>query len=101
MTMKKYVYQEREIEVQQRKERKVPDVVQLIPCNHDMYAVFNDEGGKYKCRVLMYALCSDGQVYPLHFDSWLGISLLGEAVYGVDEYELEGGEIYQEGGKQE
>ncbi len=86
-------YQERQIEVQQRKERKVPDIVQLIPCNHDLYAVFNDENEKYKYKVLMYALCSDGQIYPLHFDSWLGISLLSEAVYDVDEYELEGGEV--------
>lgn len=95
-------YQEKEIEVEQRKLRRVvPNIVQIIPCNCDMYAVFNDDdGGKYKCKILMYALCDDGKVYPLYFDSWLGISLLYDAAFDVDGYELEGGEIWQEGEKQ-
>lgn len=48
----------------------------------------------------MYALCDDGEVYPLYFDSWLGISLLYDAAFDVDGYELEDGEIWQEGEKQ-
>lgn len=93
-------YQEREIEVQQPKPLKVPKILQIIPCNHDMYAVYNcDNGEKYKSKVLMYALCDDGEIYPLCFDNWLGICSLVGAVYDVDGYELEGGEIWQDGGK--
>ena len=86
-------YQEREIEVRQQAKVKTPNIVQIIPCTHDMYAVFNDGGNQYKSKVLMYALCDDGNVYPLYFDAWLGVSLLINTVYDVDGYELEGGEI--------
>ena len=93
-------YQEREIEVQQPKPMKVPKVLQIIPCNDAMYAVYNCDGGKkYKSKVLMYALCDDGEIYPLCFDNWLGVCSLVEAVYDVVGYELEGGEIWQDGGK--
>ena len=89
-------YQEREIETQKNPERKMPNIVQIIPCNHDMYAVFGDvDGEKYKSKVLMFALCDDGEIYPLHFDSWLGICSLFNAVYDVPNYELENGEIWQ------
>ena len=93
-------YLEKEMEVQQRAQRQVPDIVQIIPCNWNMYAVVRgDDGAENKYRVLVFALCNDGQVYPLYFDSWLGISILYSAIYDVDGYELEGGEICQEGGK--
>lgn len=40
-------YQEKEIEVEQRKLRRiVPNIAQIIPCNCDMYAVFNDDDGE-------------------------------------------------------
>ena len=95
-------YLEKEIEVQQRAQRQVPEIVQIVPCSQSMYAVVRgDDGTESKYRVLVFALCSDGQVYPLHFDSWLGISVLCSAAYDVDGYELEGGEIFQEGGIQE
>lgn len=60
------------------------------------------EGGcKYK--VLLYALCSDGEVYPLFFDDWYGVCLSYDALVCVDKYELEGGEVVYmpEGGEQE
>lgn len=95
-------YREREIkkEIKWSRPTKVPKIKQLLPCMHDMYAVMqDDEGYSYKCKVLMYALCDDGEIYPLYFDHELGISPLDEAVYDVCVYELEGGEIWQEGGK--
>lgn len=95
-------YQERENkkEIKWSRPTEVPKIKQLLPCMHDMYAVMrDDEGYSYKCKVLMYALCNDGTIYPLYFDHELGISSLDEAVYDVCKYELEGGEIWQEGGK--
>ena len=88
--------QEREIEIPKKRERKVPNIVQIIPCTQDMYAVFGEDGGeKYKSKVLMFALCEDGEIYPLHFDSWLGVCSLVDAVYDMNGYELENGEIWQ------
>lgn len=96
-------YQEREIkkEIKWNRPTEVPKIKQLLPCMHDMYAVMRDDDGySYKCKVLMYALCNDGEIYPLYFDHELGISPLDEAVYDVCGYELEGGEVYSpEGGK--
>ena len=96
-------YQERETkkEIKWSRPTEVPKIKQLLPCMHDMYAVMqDDEGNIYKCKVLMYALCDDGEIYPLYFDHELGISPLDEAVYDVCGYELEGGEVYSpEGGK--
>ncbi len=64
-----------------------------------MYAVFNDDGGgKYKNKVLMYALCDNGKVYPLDFDRRHGVSPLSEA----ELYEMKNGvKCLMEGGKQE
>lgn len=93
-------YQEKE--VKWHKPKEVPKIRQLLPCNHDMYAVMTDSDGmEYKCKVLMYALCDDGEIYPLYFDSWLGISPLSEAVFEVELYEMEKGVICQDGGKQD
>ena len=94
-------YQERENKkIKWSRPTEVPKIKQLLPCMHDMYAVMrDDEGYSYKCKVLMYALCNDGAIYPLYFDHELGISPLDEAVYDVCKYELEGGEIWPEGGK--
>ena len=88
-------YREVEVEVPKKSERKVPKIVQLIPCTHDLYAVYGEDGEKYKSRVLMFALCNDQQIYPLHFDVWMGVCLLDEAVFDVDGYELENGEIWE------
>lgn len=94
-------YQEKEIKW--NKPTEVPKIKQLLPCNHDMYAVMTDSDGKEcKCKVLMYALCNDGEIYPLYFDNWLGISPLSEAAFDVELYEMENGVIYSlEGEKQE
>lgn len=90
-------YQERDIEIPKKRERKVPKIVQLIPCTHDLYAIYGEDGGeKYKYKVIMFALCDDGEVYPLHFDNWFGVSLLHDAVYEVNSYEMPGGEIWEE-----
>jgi len=92
-------YQEKAIkkEIQWNKPKKVPKIKQILPCNDTMYAVMtNSDGVEYKCKVLMYALCDDGEIYPLYFDSWLGISTLSEAAFDVELYELEGGKnIFQ------
>lgn len=86
--------------VKWHKPKEVPKIKQILPCYDTMYALLTDgDGGQYKCKVLMYALCNDGEIYPLYFDHELGISPLDEAVYDVCGYELEGGEIWQEGGK--
>lgn len=70
----------------------VSKIKQILPCNHDMYAIMTDsDGKKYRRKVLMYALCSDGDIYPLHFDELLGVSLLYEAAFDVDSYEMEKG----------
>lgn len=88
-------YQEKELK--RSKPRTVPKIKQILPCNHDMYAVVTDsDGAKHKYKVLMYALCSDGEIYPLHFDNMIGVSQIDEAVFDVDSYELEGGEIFPE-----
>ena len=72
----------------------VPKINQILPCNHDMYAMITDsDGEKYKRKVLMYALCDDGEVYPLYFDNEFGVSPLYDAAYDVDEYEIGEGEI--------
>lgn len=95
-------YQEREIEVRQPKPLKIPKILQIIPCNHDMYAVAKDpDGGECRYKVLMYVLCNDGEVYPLFFDDWYGVCLLCDALFCADRYELEGGEVVYspEGGK--
>lgn len=92
-------YQEKEIKW--HRSTGVPEIKQILPCNDNMYALLTDgDGEKYKCKVLMYALCDDGAIYPLYFDSWLGISPLSEAAFDVELYEMEDGIIYsQEGGK--
>ena len=97
-------YQERKIkkEIKWSRPTEAPKIKQLLLCTHDMYAVMmTADGESYKCKVLMYALCDDGEVYPLYFDRDIGISPLSEAAFDVCGYELEDGEIYQEGGKQE
>lgn len=92
-------YQEKEIK--RSKPTKMPEIRQIIPCNHDMYAVVRDsDGGEHKYKVLLYTLCNDGEVYPLFYDDWYGVCLSADALFCVDRYELEGGEVYSpEGGK--
>lgn len=60
-----------------------PEIIQIIPCNDEMYAVFNeaDAGEKSRSKVLAFALCDDRCVYPLMFDGELGISLLSDNEY--------------------
>ncbi|MDE7321313.1 MAG: hypothetical protein K2N73_01045 [Lachnospiraceae bacterium] len=96
-------FQERKVKAERNKPYTRPIIRQIIPCNHDMYAVVRDsDGGECKYRVLLYALCSDGEVYPLFFDDWYGVCLSADALFCADRYELEGGEVYSpEGGKQE
>jgi len=85
-------YQESE-QCEPKKIFRTPEIKQVIPCNHDMYAVVTDSAGKeYKRKVLMYALCDDGCIYPLHFDSELGISVLYDT-FDVDRYEMEGRDV--------
>lgn len=96
-------YQERENkkEIKWSRPAEVPKIKQILPCMHDMYAVVKDtDGGEYKYKVLLYALCNDGEVYPLFYDNWYGVCLSNDALFCADRYELEGGEVYlPEGGK--
>lgn len=95
-------FQERRVKTEQSKAYKRPIIRQIIPCSHDMYAVVKDsDGGECKYKVLLYALCSDGEVYPLFYDNWYGVCLSDDAVFCADRYELEGGEVVYspEGGK--
>lgn len=71
-----------------------PEIKQIIPCNSEMYAVMaGSDGMRWKCKVLMYALCSDGEVHPLHFDNLLGVSQIGEVIQNVESYVMEGGTV--------
>ncbi|MDE6365741.1 MAG: hypothetical protein K2L86_16030 [Lachnospiraceae bacterium] len=89
-----------EKEIRWHKPKEIPKIKQILPCNHDIYAVMTDSDGmEYKCKILMYALCDDGEVYPLYFDSWLGISSLSEAVFDVELYEMKNGVIYSPEGE--
>lgn len=62
---------------------KYPNIIQIIPCNDEKYAVFDevDTGEAAKSKVLAFGLCDDGCVYPLMFDGELGISLLSDNEY--------------------
>lgn len=74
---------------------KTPKIKQIIPCNDIMYAVMTDgDGEERKCKVLMHALCDNGEVYPLYFDPEYGISPLDEAAFDVGLYEMENGVVY-------
>lgn len=57
----------------------IPEIKQITHCNEHLYAVFNDgdTGGEYKEKVLAFALCDDGCVYPLVFDYEFGIGMPG------------------------
>lgn len=58
------------------KRENVPKIVQIVPCNIEMYALTDTEdGGKFKNRVLLFALCDDGEIYPIAFDKWYGVPL--------------------------
>lgn len=95
-------FQEKKVKTEWNKLNTKPIIRQIIPCNHDMYAVVKDsDGGECKYKVLLYALCSDGEVYPLFYDNWYGVCLLCDALVCADRYELEGGEVVYspEGGK--
>lgn len=75
-----------------KKTFRTPEIKQVIPCNHDMYAVMTDsDGAEFKRKVLMYALCDDGCIYPILFDIELGVSLVYDT-FDVDRYEMEEGE---------
>lgn len=87
-------YQEKEIEQHEPEKVKTPKIRQIIPCNDTLYAVMTGtDGAEYKRKVLMYALCDDGEVYPLYFDSEFGVSPLYDAVFDVDRYEMQEGAI--------
>lgn len=62
---------------------KYPNIIQIIPCNDEIYAVLNEEdmGEEYRSKVVAFALCDDGCVYPLMFDVEFGISLLSDNEY--------------------
>lgn len=51
------------------------EIKQLIPCNAELYALYEDKttGEIFKHKVLAFALCDDGCVYPQVFDRDLGI----------------------------
>lgn len=95
-------FQKRKVRAERNNPYTRPIIRQIISCNHDMYAVVKDsEGGECKYKVLLYALCNDGEVYPLFYDDWYGVCLSADALFCADRYELEGGEVVYspEGGK--
>ena len=55
-----------------------PEIIQVIPCNDEVYAVFSEDDNdeEDRSKVLALALCDDGEVHPLTFDGELGVSLL-------------------------
>lgn len=102
ISLLKGLFQDDEIKLWEKEVELIPHkpfrpkrkAIQIIPCNDDMYVVFGKDG-KYRSKVLMYALCDDGEVYPMYFDSCFGVSLVSDSVYDVSGYEMEGGEIWQ------
>ena len=62
---------------------------QIIPCNVEMYAVYEGEEGKtLRAPVVLYGLDEeDGLVYPLVFDACEGVINPAEASNFL-EYEL-------------
>lgn len=54
------------------------EINQLIPCNAELYALYKDKatGEIFKHKVLAFALCDDGCVYPQVFDRDLGIDVV-------------------------
>lgn len=72
-----------------------PKIIQIIPCNHDMYALYRDPKDKdiFKEEIILFALCEDGKVYPMVFEADSGVDF-AEYPYNFKEYELKGGEVY-------
>lgn len=68
---------------------KTPNIVQITPCYQEIYGVFKDESTleETKQKVVAFALCDDGCVYPMLFDEELGISLLSDCLH-TSRYEL-------------
>lgn len=60
------------------KQKMYPEIKQIVQCNENLHAVFEDTetNEEFKVKVLAFALCDDGCVYPLLFDYELGIGLL-------------------------
>lgn len=71
-----------------------PNIVQIIPCNHNLYEIGkNGDGSEWENRVLIYALCDDGIVYPVAFDEECGVDPIPMMRANIDRYELQDGEI--------
>lgn len=66
----------------------IPEIKQITPCMQNMYAVFKDcaTGGEFTKKVVAFALCNDGCVYPQLFNGELGIDSYSQN--DVIRYEL-------------
>lgn len=66
-----------------------PHLIQIIPCNHEIYAILKEsDGNEIKRKVLMYGLFNDGEVYPICFDNDFCVyPLIYDGIYEV-QYEL-------------
>lgn len=64
-------------------------IIQIIPCNEKLNAVYENDLGfeEIRMRVLAFALCDDGCVYPLMFDPEKGIDRTPD-IYYVLKFEL-------------
>lgn len=62
---------------------------QIIPCNVEMYAIYDDGGaGEVKCRIIAFGLDEEGYFRPLAFDGGSGAEYADEACNFL-RYELE------------
>lgn len=77
------------VKTDERPVYKIPNIVQITPCYQEIYGVFKDESRleETKQKVIAFALCDDGCVYPMLFDEELGISLLSDCFHTA-RYEL-------------
>lgn len=61
---------------------------QIIPCNVEMYAVYAEENGETKSRIIAFGLDEEGYIRPLSFAADLGADYADEPCNFL-RYELE------------
>lgn len=61
---------------------------QIIPCNVEMYAIYEGEDGELKERIIAFCLDEEGYFRPLSFSAYIGADYADEPCNFL-RYELE------------